>query len=196
MKAIFNLDDLKSTVGSNENVWLLLYKSGSSQSDCAHENFEKAGQQMAEKQSGHVLCFADVNDVRDIHQVYGITSVPTLLHFEEGQLKITVKGCHRPEQFVAAFEKTVFVVSGNGEEKPRKNVTVYTTPTCTWCNAIKRHLQENSIAFREINVAADQKAAEAMVQRSGQQGVPQTDINGEVVVGFDKPRINRLLGIN
>nr|NIU00417.1 NrdH-redoxin [Nitrosopumilaceae archaeon]NIU86828.1 NrdH-redoxin [Nitrosopumilaceae archaeon]NIV65485.1 NrdH-redoxin [Nitrosopumilaceae archaeon]NIX61019.1 NrdH-redoxin [Nitrosopumilaceae archaeon] len=69
-------------------------------------------------------------------------------------------------------------------------------PTCTWCNTIKRHLQENRIQFREVDVASNQKAAEEMVRKSGQQGVPQTDINGEIIVGFDKPRIDRLLGIN
>jgi len=57
-------------------------------------------------------------------------------------------------------------------------------------------LQENGIQYREVNVAADQKAAEAMVRKSGQQGVPQTEINGQIIVGFDKTRINSLLGIN
>jgi glutaredoxin len=47
-----------------------------------------------------------------------------------------------------------------------------------------------------VDVSVDQKAAEEMVRKSGQQGVPQTDINGEIIVGFDKTRINTLLGIN
>ncbi len=196
MKTVSNLSEFKKEVESNENVWLLLYKKGSAQSDCAFENFEKSEARLREKQKKDDLCVADVNETRDIHPEYSVTSVPTLLHFEKGQLKNTVKGCHRPEQFNAIFEKAAFIVSGNGEEKPQKNVTVYTTPTCTWCNTIKRHLQENNIRFREINVAADQKAAEEMVKRSGQQGVPQTDINGEIIVGFDKPKIDRLLGIN
>jgi glutaredoxin-like YruB-family protein len=88
------------------------------------------------------------------------------------------------------------VATIGGEEKPSKNVVVYTTPTCSWCTTVKRHLQENGIQYREINVAADQKAAEEMVRKSGQQGVPQTEINGQIVVGFDKTRINSLLGLN
>jgi glutaredoxin-like YruB-family protein len=196
MKTISNFNELKKEVESNENVWLLLYKKGSAQSDCAIGNFEKAEEKVLEKEKNDVHCAADVNEVRDIHPEFNITSVPTLLHFEKGKLKNTVKGCHQPEQFSAIFEKAAFVVSTNGDEKPRKNVTVYTTPTCTWCNTIKRHLQENRIQFREINVAANQQAAEEMVRKSGQQGVPQTDINGEIIVGFDKPRIDRLLGIN
>ncbi|MBU2554283.1 MAG: NrdH-redoxin, partial [Bacteroidetes bacterium] len=71
----------------------------------------------------------------------------------------------------------------------------YSTPSCSWCNTLKTHLKKNGIRFTDIDVSRDQKAAEAMVHRSGQQGVPQTDINGEMIVGFDKARINTLLGI-
>jgi glutaredoxin-like YruB-family protein len=139
---------------------------------------------------------ADVNEVSDIHPEFGVTSVPTLLYFENGQLRNMIKGCHQPEQFNAIFDKSAVVIATNGEKKSQKNVTVYTTPTCTWCNTIKRHLQEYGIRYREVDVSRDQKAAEEMVRRSGQQGVPQTDINGEIIVGFDKTRINRLIGIN
>lgn len=196
MKKITNLSELKKETASNENVWLLLYKKGSPQSDCAFENFEKAEEWVLEDQRDDDLCMADVNEVRDIHPEYHITSVPTLLYFEKGQLRNVIKGCHKPGQFNAIIEKAAFVVNVAEGEKPQKNVTVYTTPTCTWCTTIKRHLQENNIRFREVNVAADQNAAEQMVKRSGQQGVPQTDINGEIIVGFDKTRIDRLLGIN
>jgi glutaredoxin-like YruB-family protein len=195
MKSISNLGDLKKEMELNENVWLLLYKNGSAQSDCAIENFEKAELQNQDKQNKGIFCSADVSEVRDIHPEYDVKSVPALLHFEKGQLKNTVKGCHQPEQFTVIFEKA-FVVSVNHKDKPPQNVTVYTTPTCSWCNTIKRHLQENRIHFREVDVSADQKSAEVMVKRSGQQGVPQTEINGEIIVGFDKVRINRLLGIN
>jgi glutaredoxin-like YruB-family protein len=192
MKQISQLNELKSLMQSNEKVWLLLYKQGSEQSDCAMDNFSK----IERTDKSEVLCFADVNIVRDIHPEYNISSVPSLLYFEKGNLKNVTKGCHKTEQFNAIFDKSVFVVTRSNDEKPRKNVTVYTTPTCSWCTTIKRHLQENGIQYREVNVAADQKAAEAMVRKSGQQGVPQTEINGQMIVGFDKTRINSLLGIN
>lgn len=192
MKKITSLDVLKKELEANETVWLLLYKKGSAQSDCAYENFLKA--EMLAKDV--VLCYADVNEVRDIHPEYKVTTAPSLLNFEKRQLKNIVKGCYQPQQFNAIFEKTAFISATGDGEKPQKNVTVYTTPTCTWCNAIKRHLQENNIRYREIDVSADQKAAEEMVRKSGQQGVPQTDINGQIIVGFDKNRINSLLGIN
>ena len=192
MKQISNLRELKSEMQPGKKVWLLLYKKGSEQSDCAFDNFSKIDR----KDKEEILCTADVNEVRDIHPEYGITSVPSLIYFENSTLKNVVKGCHNAEQFNAIFDKSVFVASVSNNEKPRKNVTVYTTPTCSWCTTIKRHLQENGIQYREVNVAADQKAAEEMVRKSGQQGVPQTDINGQIIVGFDKTRINSLLGIN
>ena len=192
MKQVSNLSDLKSLTQSNEKVWLLLYKKGSEQSDCALDNFSKAER----NEKGEILCSANVNEVRDIHTEFNLTSVPSLLYFENDTLKNVIKGCHKSEQFNAIFDKSVFVTQSSNNEKPRKNVVVYTTPTCSWCTTIKRHLQENGIQYREVNVAADQKAAEEMVRKSGQQGVPQTEINGQIIVGFDKTRINSLLGIN
>lgn len=191
MIEIKSLESLKETLLANEKAWLLLYKKGSSQSDCAYTNFEKVSQEL----TSNSLFSADVNEVRDIHPEYGITSVPTLLQFEKGNLKKMIKGCHQPEQFKSAIEENTYV-SVSGDNKPQKNVVVYTTPTCSWCTTVKRHLDANHIKYREVNVAADMKAAEAMVKKSGQQGVPQTEINGQIVVGFDKNRINSLLGIN
>lgn len=195
MKKIDSLHELKNKTDTNENVWLLLYKEGSEQSDCAFNNFKNAGMLSEKGQNKYVLCHANVSEVRDIHPEYGISSVPTLLHFESGQLKNMVKGCHKPEQFNVIFDKSAAVMQTDNK-KTQKNVTVYTTPTCTWCNTIKRHFQENGISYREVDVSKNQKDAEEMVRKSGQQGVPQTDINGEVIVGFDKARINKLLGIN
>ncbi len=195
MKKIDSLHELKNKTDTNENVWLLLYKEGSEQSDCAFNNFKNAGTLSEKGQNKYVLCHANVSEVRDIHPEYGISSVPTLLHFESGQLKNMVKGCHKPEQFNVIFDKSAAVMQTDNK-KTQKNVTVYTTPTCTWCNTIKRHFQENGISYREVDVSKNQKDAEEMVRKSGQQGVPQTDINGEVIVGFDKARINKLLGIN
>jgi glutaredoxin-like YruB-family protein len=192
MKQISKLNELKSELELNKNVWLLMFKKGSEQSDCAFSNLQK----VEEKDRTDVICYTDVNEVREIHPEYKVTSVPSLLYFENGLLINVIKGCHKPEQLNAIFNKSVFVAAGSNEEKPRKNVTVYTTPSCSWCTTVKRHLQENGIQYREVNVAADQKAAEEMVRKSGQQGVPQTEINGQIIVGFDKTRINSLLGIN
>ncbi len=72
-------------------------------------------------------------------------------------------------------------------------VTVYTTPTCSWCHAVKDYLRTREIPFQEIDVSADPVRAREMVERTGQYGVPVVDIDGETVVGFDRARIDRLL---
>ena len=79
--------------------------------------------------------------------------------------------------------------------KSNKRVVVFTTPTCSWCMRLKNYLKQNKIPFKEVNVASNKSAMRDMVRKSGQQGVPQLWINGRPVVGFDKPTIDRLLGL-
>ncbi|HHW14451.1 MAG TPA: NrdH-redoxin [Firmicutes bacterium] len=72
-------------------------------------------------------------------------------------------------------------------------VKVYSTITCPWCKAAKEYLRSRNIPFADIDVGIDRAAALEMVQLSGQYGVPVITINGEVVIGFDRPKIDRLL---
>ena len=76
-----------------------------------------------------------------------------------------------------------------------KTVTVYSTPACPYCVMVKNFLKQNNVEFEEIDVAADRARAEEMVKKSGQRGVPVTDIGGEIVVGYDTDRLKKLLGI-
>ncbi|MBI2624420.1 glutathione S-transferase N-terminal domain-containing protein [Candidatus Parcubacteria bacterium] len=76
------------------------------------------------------------------------------------------------------------------------NVIVYSTPSCPYCHMAREYLKANRITFRDIDVAADQKMLDEMVAKSGQIGVPVIDIDGQIIVGFDKPRIARALGLN
>lgn len=73
-------------------------------------------------------------------------------------------------------------------------VIVFSTPNCPYCNMAKRYLRERGIRFRDVDVSRDPAAARDMVRRSGQQGVPVIDINGKIIVGFDRARIDQLLG--
>ncbi len=75
------------------------------------------------------------------------------------------------------------------------NVTIYTTSTCVYCKAAKTFFQQNSIQYTEKNVATDIQAREDMIKKSGQLGVPVIDIDGKLVVGFDKPKLVQLLGV-
>jgi len=74
-------------------------------------------------------------------------------------------------------------------------VKVYTTPTCPYCTMAKKFLKENGIEFIEKNVASDHAAAVEMVEKSGQMGVPVLDIDGEIIVGFDREAIKRALNL-
>jgi len=72
-------------------------------------------------------------------------------------------------------------------------VTIYSTPTCSWCTAVKEYLRSRQVDFEDIDVSVDMTRAMEMVEKSGQQGVPVIDIDGEVIVGFDRTRIDALL---
>jgi len=76
-----------------------------------------------------------------------------------------------------------------------KKIKIYSTPTCPYCIRTKQFLKENNIDFQDVDVSKDQAAAEEMIQKSGQMGVPVLDIEGEIVVGFDKERIKQALQI-
>lgn len=72
-------------------------------------------------------------------------------------------------------------------------VKVYSTPTCPWCIKAKQFLTENKIKYADINVADDQQAAQEMIDKSGQMGVPVLDIDGKIIVGFDMEEIKKAL---
>ncbi len=74
-------------------------------------------------------------------------------------------------------------------------VKVYSTPTCPYCFALKKYLEEKGIEFEDIDVALNEQARKEMIEKSGQMGVPVVDIDGEIVVGFDREKINQLLKI-
>lgn len=76
-----------------------------------------------------------------------------------------------------------------------KKVKVYSTPTCPYCVRAKQFLKDNNIQFEDIDVSIDQAKSEEMVKLSDQMGVPVIDIEGEIIVGFDKEAIKRALGI-
>ncbi len=79
------------------------------------------------------------------------------------------------------------------KETKKPKVIVYSTPTCPYCHAAKDFLKENKIAFNDVDVSKDQKAAEEMVVKSGQMGVPVLEIGGQIIVGFDKEAIKKAL---
>ena len=72
---------------------------------------------------------------------------------------------------------------------------VYSTPTCVYCKTLKGYLKKNGLEFEDIDVSKDEKQLQTMIKSSGQMGVPVVDIDGEIIVGFDKEKIDTLLKI-
>ncbi len=79
-------------------------------------------------------------------------------------------------------------------KKPK--VRVCSSKTCPYCTMEKDFLKQNKIEFEDVDVSDDQKAANEMVKKSGQMGVPVTEIDGKtIIVGFDKEKLKKILGI-
>jgi len=131
--------------------------------------------------------------VRDIHPVYGINTVPSVLVFKDGEKINIIYGIQSKEYYEDLLLEATSVSSDSGKKVNR--IIVYTSDGCPWCSRAKAYLREMKMPFREVNVARKQSDAEKLVKKTGQMGTPQININGTFVVGFDKPRIDRLLGI-
>lgn len=78
-------------------------------------------------------------------------------------------------------------------KQPR--IVIFTTPSCPWCRAVKTYLRQNGFRFREVDVSKDPDAARDMIRRTGQRGVPVLLIGNRPIVGFDREKIDKLLGI-
>ncbi len=76
-----------------------------------------------------------------------------------------------------------------------KKVKIYSTPACPYCLQTKEFLKQNNVDFEDIDVSADKQKVQEMVNISGQMAVPVLDIEGEVIVGFDKSKIQQILGV-
>lgn len=73
------------------------------------------------------------------------------------------------------------------------SITIYSTPTCIYCKTLKEYLHSKNIPYQEVDVSENEKELEKMVAISGQMGVPVVDIDGNVVIGFDKEKVDELL---
>ena len=182
---IDSFQDLKAYKGNKK--YLLFYKKGMPNSDCAFDALQNV--------KDVDIFSVDVSKVRDIHGHFGVTSVPSLVIVQNEKVSNIVKGCQTSSYYDRLIHnKPVKHKSINGRST-QKRVVVYSTPTCTYCNKLKAYFNKHGIKYTDINVATDQQAANEMVRKSEQRGVPQTDINGQVIVGFDTAKFSKLLDI-
>lgn len=75
-------------------------------------------------------------------------------------------------------------------------VKIYSTTTCPYCDMAKKYLGQKGVAYTDVNVGTDAEAAKEMVQKSGQMGVPVIDFDGNIIVGFNRSAIDKLINKN
>jgi thioredoxin len=127
---------------------------------------------------------------RDMAEILGIQGIPTVVVFKDGRIVDQRVGVQAKQDYLRAIEQA----KGSKASDPKK-VIVFGTPTCPYCHQVKAYLKEKGVAFEDVDVFLDPAKADQMVARSGQMGVPQLWINDLVVVGFNRPQINMMLGI-
>jgi glutaredoxin-like YruB-family protein len=135
----------------------------------------------------------DVEKVEDVHEQFGVTDVPTVLALQNGKTVRRIEGVESAEYYarVLCGAHPSFYKSAGTKRVHR--IIVYSGPGCPACGLVKTYLRKQGVGFREIDISRDQHAAERLVRRSGQMAVPQIDIDGHLVVGFDKGKIDRLI---
>jgi len=74
-------------------------------------------------------------------------------------------------------------------------IKLYSTPTCIWCAKTREFFKKHKIKFIDIDVSSNKKAAQEMVKKSGQMGVPVIDIDGEIIVGYNESALKSALKI-
>jgi glutaredoxin 3 len=74
-------------------------------------------------------------------------------------------------------------------------IKVYSTPTCPYCVTLKKFLKEKGVNFEDIDVSTNEKELQEMIDKSGQMGVPVINIDGEIIIGFNRDKILELLNI-
>ncbi len=189
IKDILHLDKIKK---ENGNLLIIIfYTSSSEKSKKALDIFKM----IKDENSKAPLFSINASEVKDIHSDFGISTVPAVLVLKKGKVSNIIYGIHDKQYYEMLLYDTHVSLSVKADKDIRHNVIVYTSPTCSWCNAVKNYLKKNHVYFREIDISRDQRAARDLVQRTGQMGVPQTDIDGRVVVGFNKSKLDTFLGI-
>lgn len=158
-----------------------------------------AFQEFASSHDDTDVVLVDVGQVKGVHQRFGVKSVPTVVLVQDGQVSRKLVG----PQSAAYYGRFLLDEPGirvrrsaSGEEvAPQKPVVLYTGEHCPWCTRARDYLRRRAVRFREINVGSSPDEARRLQAASGQSGVPQLNIGGTWVVGFDKGRIDTLLGL-
>ena len=189
---IKNEDHFRDVQSKHKNFLILMFyanfSSNARRALIEIENFSK----LNEKISVYIV---DVGKIKSIHKQMKVKNVPTVLVLRKGKITRRVEGVENARFYSRIFSGIDSSSRKSNEKKISHRVVVYSGPGCPACGTAKAYLRSRGINFRTVDIAQDQHAAERLVRRSGQMAVPQIDINGRLVVGFDRAKIDRLLSI-
>lgn len=135
----------------------------------------------------------DVERVKGIHKQFGVENVPTVLSLRKGKVTQRIEGVESAKFYAYIFSGIISSRYKTGRKAVSHRVIVYSGPGCPACGTAKAYLRRWGVSFRVVDISRDQHAAEMLVRRSGQMAVPQIDIDGHLVVGFDQAKIDRIL---
>jgi len=161
----------------------------------ARPAFEK----FCENHKDQPAVLVDVGRVKGAHKDLGVSTVPTVLLVKGHKVLQKVVGAQTDEYYERALLAPSPVhrhPAGDQEEsRPKHRVVLYVGASCPWCSRARSYLRRQGIQFREVDVSRNASESARLSSRSGNQGVPQLDIDGHWIIGFDRPKINTLLGL-
>jgi len=176
------LSDLKPALSERKTFFVLVVGDGCDLCDEVKSGLKK----FEDEYSDIGFYVSDVSVEPELKMYFPVKSLPYMLYFKNGGF---VKGWNIDDGWESKMKAVIDPSSVDHK------IIVFSTPSCPYCTMVKNYFKEKGIEFEDINVAADQEMARKMVAKSGQMGVPQIWIDDSVVVGYDVPRINSLLGI-
>jgi len=174
----------------NKNFLILFFYAGfSSPAKRALAEVE----QFSEENEEVPVYIVDVEKVRGVHKLFGVRNVPTVVALQKSKVTQKIEGVQSAQFYARFFAGVHSPHHKPGTKTVSHRVIVYSGPGCPACGTAKAYLRRRGITFREIDISRNQHAAESLVRRSGQMAVPQIDINGHLIVGFDRLKIDQFL---
>jgi len=184
------LDQLiDSELGSNKEFILAFLAEDSQSSKVARESLAEALSTHPDSRAFTV----DVRSVRNVAARYQVTAAPTVVRVNGCQILDRLVGPQTPAAYATLMKPAVPMKSATNAAPKQPPVKVYVTNACPWCRKLEAYLDRYRVKYTKVNVETDPAAAHEMTSKSGQRGVPQSDIGGTMVVGFDLARISGLL---
>jgi glutaredoxin len=188
LKELESLDEYRNLIEQHEHYTVLAFLSENSARSVQAEHILR---QLSEESSTPIWG-VNVKQTPDIHPVLSVTQVPTVVTIRNGRIVKKLVGLQNRGTYQKLISDSARTRMG-GTRAPTLKITVYSTRSCPHCTTVKNHLKRKGVPFREVDVGNSVNAASELRRRTGQTGVPQTEINGTFVLGADISKINRLI---